>query len=127
VSKDFADTFIQVVAAQAEGRKGGNVFKMVTEASGAAPQTFTPDIAMKMMNTIGGEMAEFQRAQVTWVDIHREHDTFYNKVFLGFFNYSSLIGRERLEPPKVVTSSVAKEAMKTGELNDDILGSEKDK
>jgi len=125
VNQDFAETFIKVVAAQAEGRKGGSLFKSVTEASGAAPQTFTPEIANKMMNTIAGEMAEFQRSQLMWVDIHREHDTFYNQVFLGFFNYSSIIGRERMEAPKVITSSVSKEAMQTGELDDDILGTKK--
>lgn len=121
VTREFADTFIKVEATRAQGRTGGNLFKMVTEASGNVPQGFNPELASSMANAISGEIAEFKRAQDTWIDVHRQHDEFYDKTFLGFFAYRQIIGRERLDPPKVISSSLTKEAMATGVMEDNIL------
>ena len=121
VNQEFAENFIKAAATLAEGRKGGDMFKMVTEAGGA-PQGFTPELAMKMMNSTAGEMAEFKRAQDTWVDKFRAHDTFYDEyIFLGLTTNGNLCGRDRLEAPNVISSGVTKEAMATGVMDDDIL------
>ena len=123
VSKDFADTFIKVVAMNAEGRKGGSIFKSVTESSGNVVQGFNPELASKMMNSIEGKMAEFTRAQNVWGDVWREYETYLSTQPQGLF--LSMIGRKSLPKPIMITSSVAKEAMETGKLDDDILGRKK--
>jgi hypothetical protein len=119
VSKDFADTFIKVVAMNAEGRKGGTIFKSVTESSGNVIQGFTPELSMKMMNSIEGKMSEFKRAQDVWVDIWREH-----KTFCATMPNSFIVGSRVFPKPEVISSDAAKEAMKTGKLSDNILGAE---
>lgn len=117
VSKDFADTFVKCVVAQSEGRKGGGLFKMVTEASGNVNQGFTPELASKMMNSIEGKMAEFKRAQDVYTDVWREH-----KTFCSTMPNALLVGAKVMPKPVVISSEVSKEAMKTGKLNDDVLG-----
>lgn len=116
VSKEFADTFIKCVAMQAEGRKGGSLFKSVTEASGNTPQAFTPELANKMMNSIEGKMAEFKRSQDVWVDVWREH-----KTYCSMYPRSFLVGGRVFPAPNVISSGETKEAMATGVMSDDIL------
>lgn len=115
VSNEFAETFIKVAAANAEGRKGGSMFKMVTEASGAA-QGFTPEISAKMMNTISGNLAEYKRSQDTFVDIWREQNA-YCKIFP---NSILLAGQEKPEP-KIISSAAVKTAIETGQMDDKLL------
>jgi hypothetical protein len=115
VNKEFAETYIKVAATQADGRKGGNMFKMVTEASGAV-QGFTPEISAKMMNTISGNLAEYKRAQDTFIDIWREQNAFCTK-----FPNSLIVGGKGKPEPQVISSSAVKEAIKTGTLEDKLL------
>ena len=117
VNKDFADTFVKCVAMQAEGRKGGSLFKMVTESSGNVIQGFTPELASKMMNSIEGKMNEFKRAQDVYVDVWREH-----KTFCSVMPNSLFVGAKVLPQPVVISSNSSKEAMETGRLSDNIIG-----
>jgi hypothetical protein len=116
VNKDFADTFIKCVAMAAEGRKGGSLFKMVTEASGNANQGFTPELASKMMNSIEGKMNEFKRSQDVLTDVWREHKTYCMTMPNSF-----LIAGKVFPKPVVISSEASKEAMQTGKLNDNVL------
>lgn len=117
VSKEFAETFVKCVALQAEGRKGGSLFKSVTEASGNTPQAFTPELASKMMNSIEGKLSEFKRAQDVWVDVWREHKTYCSTMPNAIF-----VGGKVFPKPQVISSEVSKAAMESGKLTDKVLG-----
>jgi hypothetical protein len=116
VNSQFAETFIKCMATQAEGRKGGGLFKMVTEASGGAPQTFTPDVSLRMMASIDGKLAEFKRAQDVWIDVWREHKTFCSLMPQSWFLKSRVFPE-----PNVISSESSKESMKSGKMDDEIL------
>jgi hypothetical protein len=122
VSSEFAETFIKCVAMQSEGRKGGSLFKSVTEASGNAIQGFTPELAMKMMNSIEGKMAEFKRSQDVVLDVYREH-----KTYCQIMPNSIFLAGKVLPEPKVISSSEAKNAIATGMMEDNIIGGNKNK
>ena len=114
VNQMFADSFLKVVTATTEGRKGGNFMKWTQESSsklGMDNETF-----MKMMNAIEGQIASFQRSQQVLADIWREHKTWIEDPW-----HSWLVGDRVLKEPVMVTSEVTKEAMQSGKLNDDLL------
>jgi hypothetical protein len=91
INKEFAETFIKAIQELTKGREGGGLFKMVSEASGSVPQTFTPEIAADMMNTISGEVSRFKRSQDTMVDVWREHTRYCQSFPQRFFVGSMLI------------------------------------
>lgn len=117
INKEFADTFIRVIQELARGREGGGLFKMVSEASGSVPQTFTPEVAMDMMNSISGEVSRFKRSQDTMVDIWREHTRYCQSLPQRF-----LIGGMLLPEPEVISATETKEAMETKILETDMFG-----
>jgi len=116
INREFAETFLQCAQTNVEGRKGGSLFKSVQEASGNVPQTFTPELAVAMMNTISGELAAFKRSQDTLVDVWREHETFCKKMPNSFF-----VGGRSLPEPVVISSTTSKETMETKILEDNLL------
>jgi hypothetical protein len=113
-NKDFADNFIKNTVAISDGRKGGSVFKMVTEAAGA-PQGFNPELAMKMMNAIEGNISEFKRAQDMMLERYNDHKTFCTDPWRRW-----LIGGKVKPEPIIVSSGDTKEAVKTGLMSDEI-------
>lgn len=113
-NKEFADNFIKNTVAISDGRKGGSVFKMVTEASGA-PQGFNPDLAMKMMNAIEGNVSEFKRAQEMMLEQYNTHKTYCTDPWRRW-----LIGGKVKPEPIIVSSGETKEAVKTGLMADEI-------
>lgn len=114
VKESFANDFIKVVAAQAEGRKGGSLVKLNAEA--ANKLGITPEIYMTMMNSISGEMDNFKRSQDTFTDIWREHETWCTDPY-----HAWLIGNRVKPRPEMISSEVAKEAMQTKKLGDGLL------
>lgn len=122
VSSEFAETFIKVATANASGRAGGSIFKSVTEASGNVNQGFTPELAMKMMNSIEGKMAEFKRSQDIMLDVYREH-----KSYCQIMPNSIFLAGKVMPEPKVISSSEAKNAIATGMMDDNIIGGNKNK
>jgi len=117
INKEFADTFIRAIQEIARGREGGGLFKMVSEASGSVPQTFTPELAMDMMNSISGEVSRFKRSQDTMVDVWREHTRYCQSLPQRFF-----VGGRLLPEPEVISATATKEAMETKVLETDMFG-----
>ncbi len=114
VTKKFADDFIKVAQTQSEGRKGGGLIKVSTEANSLG---IKPDLYKKMMNTISGNLSEFKRSQDVLTDVWREHKTFCQK-----FPNSLMVGSKIQTKPEMISSSVTKEAIKTKQLDDNLLG-----
>lgn len=114
VTKDYADAVIKSISENQKGRVGGSFVKVTTEG---AVQNISTDLYGKMMNSIEGKLAEFQRAQNERNDVWRQHKKYCTTMPQSWF----LKGRV-FPAPTMITSSVSKEAMKTGILDDDVLG-----
>lgn len=115
VTQEYADKFIAVVSEQAEGRKGGTLFKSSTESQSLG---LTPDLYKSMLASIEGQLQEFKRAQDTLTDVWREHKTYCETAPNSFF----VSGRVKPKP-EMVSSEVTKTAIKTGKLDDNVLES----
>ena len=118
VQRNFADDFIKVVASQASGRTGGALFKANTEA--ANKLGVSTELYAKMMNAIEGKLAEFKRSQDVLTDRWREHtdycqDPYHNILWLS-------LETKVKSRPEMITSDVAKDAMNTKRLDDNLLG-----
>lgn len=112
VTREFAAAFIEVVSTQVEGRQGGALLRAHTEA----PANFGPDLYQTMLASIQGELDDFTRAQNTLTDVWRQHadhcETMPNSLFVG----------SRVHPkPQMITSATVNEAVRTGELDNNLL------
>lgn len=114
VTESFAEDFIKVASVQSDGRKGGGLLKFSTESQSLG---ITPELYATMLASIQGELDDFTRQQNTLTDIWREHTTYCEQ-----FPNRFLIGGEVNPKPEMITSTISKDAMKTGELNDNLLG-----
>jgi hypothetical protein len=132
-TKEWADKFIAVVSKQAEGRSGmsgrvkggGTGGVAAVAASGGTGFTFAresealgipQDLYLKLSNSIEGKLAEFKRSQDVLTDVWRSH-----KTHCQVFPNSLFVGDKVKEKPEMISSEVAKEAMKTKKLDDDLL------
>ncbi|MEN9359019.1 MAG: hypothetical protein RL095_554 [Verrucomicrobiota bacterium] len=113
VSDDFAKRYIEAVQSQASGRSGGGLVKLSTEASALG---MPPEIFSRLNASIEGQMAEYAKSQSFVQDIWREHTTHCSKAP----NFLLLKSRVRKQP-EVISSEGAKEAVKSGKLEDNLL------
>ena len=120
VTREFADKFIQSVAMQTEGRKGGALFKSSAEAANKLGMDSA--MYMKMANSIEGQLAKFKRSQDVLTDVWREH-----KTHCEVFPNSIFVGDRVKEKPEMISSKATKAAIETKELDDDLLGGDKKK
>ena len=67
--------------------------------------------------SIQGELDDFSRQQNVLTDVWREHTTYCER-----FPNRFLIGGQIHPKPQMVTSKITKDAMITGELDDNLLG-----
>lgn len=119
VTKDWADKFIQSVAMQSEGRKGGNgslvSAKVVTESANLG---IPSELYVKLANTIEGNLSEYKNAQDKLTDLWREHNTYCNqmpqRIFIGHY-------ADQVKKPEMISSLTVKEAIQTKKLDDNLL------
>jgi hypothetical protein len=113
VTRESADKVIAAIAAQTEGRKGGSLFKSVTES----PVSGMPlDMYKAMFASIEGNLAEYKRAQDTLTDVWREHATYCQVAPNSWFVSGKLKPK-----PEMISSDAVKSAIATGKLEDDVL------
>ncbi len=127
-TKEWADKFIAVVAEQSEGRPGsfaksdsppagsgllalGGTGYRESESLGI-PQ----ELYLKLANAIEGKLAEFKRSQDVLTDVWRQHQAHCEDPW-----HEWLIGDKMQPKPEMITSAVAKEAVETKMLDDDLL------
>jgi len=135
-TKEWADTFIAVVAEQAKGRTGmsaqvptaevskgsaavaavtagGTAFQFgrESEALGIPPALFT-----QLANSIEGKLAEFKRSQDVLTDVWREHATYCQKLPNRW-----VIGGKIKPKPEMITSEITKSAVQTKVLDDNLM------
>lgn len=115
VTKEYADNFLKVVTANAEGRKGGMGMKWVQESS--VKLGIDEKIFLDMMNTVEGQVAGFATSQRMLVDIWREHATWCQNPWRNW-----IIGDRAMREPEMITSEVAKDAVRTKKMDDNLLG-----
>lgn len=119
VTGEFADAFVKTVQAQAEGRKGGDGsmvgVKLNTESSALG---ISPDLYRQMANSISGELNEYKISQDRLTDIWREHTSYCEKIPYKWFIGDKI---NSISEPIMITSASAKEAEKTGVLEDNLL------
>jgi hypothetical protein len=113
ITKEYAEDFIKVEIARAQGRTGGGLVKVSTEASASG---MTPQLHQAMMNTISGNLAEYQRAQSKLADIWQQQYTFCTSYPARIFVLN------RIKPkPVMISSSSTKTAVETGVQEDNLL------
>ena len=112
-TREWADKFIAVVAAQSQGRQGGSMFKATAESNTLG---LAPDLFRQLMNSIEGKLEEFKRSQDTLTDIWQTHKTFCEK-----FPASIVIGDKIKPKPRMISSDATKEAIESGKLDDDLI------
>ena len=115
-TREFADKFIAVVAKQAEGRTGGGMFKFNKESESLG---LSPDMYMKLANSIEGQTHAFKRSQDTLTDIWQTHKTFcenpwHNILGLNMVQYVH-------EKPEMIISAETKEAVKTKQMTEELF------
>lgn len=116
VAKFERKTVIEMIDAVTQGRVGGSLFKSFQESSAGqvSPQLFQDVIA-----TIGGKRDEFTRSQQNIMQIVAEHEKLREKIPSNW-----VVGSRNALTFTVVSSSSAKETMKTGTDDRDLLADE---
>lgn len=114
LTTEYADKFIAVVQANAEGRKGGGLLKFSTESN--AKIGIDDKMYTEMSNSIAGELDNFKRAQNTLTDIWQVHKTYCKQMPNCF-----IIGGKVKSKPEMISSEITKEAIKTKKLSDDVM------
>lgn len=114
VTEEYADTFLEVVQSQAGGRSGGGLLKLNRESESLG---IPAQLYQTMLVSIQGELDDFSRQQNVLTDVWREHTTYCER-----FPNRFLIGGQIHPKPQMVTSKITKDAMITGELDDNLLG-----
>lgn len=138
---EWADKFIKVVMAQAQGRSGvinggGVEAGSVTKANSAAVAAavggvgvnvsresealgIPSDLYLKLANAIEGQLAEFTRQQDTLTDIWREHTAYCQD---PYHNWMGLVMASKVKPkPEMITSQEAKDAVKTKKMDEKLF------
>lgn len=113
---EWAEKFIRVVIAQAQGRTGGKPSTMsgglgINVSRESESLGIPSDLYMKLSNAIEGNIADFTRQQDVLTDIWREHTAFCQNPFNNMFGLNMSI---KVKPkPEMITSQEAKDAVKT--------------
>lgn len=113
IQEQYKETFLSGLAAVAEGRKGGSLFKMSTESS--SQLGLSEKVFQDMMHSIDGKRAELMREQKVWVDVWKEHKTLCEDPIKGF-----VVGDKILPEPKIIVSTRTQNAAETG-IDDETL------
>lgn len=107
VTEEGADLIIHAIQANASGRNGGDVFKMVTEA--------VPNVDLSLhknlMNIISATSENFNSRQKELLALKTAHDTLIRS-FPGNLIFM-MLGKSVIEVP-IVTSSAVEQAYATG-------------
>lgn len=114
ITKESADQVIRAVMAQTEGRKGGSIFKSVTESPVSG---MSLDMYKSMTASIEGQLAAFKRSQDTLTDIWREHRTYCEVAPNSWF-----VGEEIKPKPEMISSDITKSIISSKQQDDDLLG-----
>jgi uncharacterized membrane-anchored protein YhcB (DUF1043 family) len=85
------------------------LFKFVTESN----PNFTPELFVKLANSIESQRTEFAMVQVALIDLNREHGLLLTKIPSKWF----LMGRKSIDI-KLVTSTDTDKAFNTGKEDD---------
>jgi len=139
---EWADKFIKVVLAQAQGRSGslqndgstgGMVAGKVNSAALAAAVGgvgvnvsreseslgIPPTLYMQLANAIEGNLDEFARSQDTLTDIWREHLAYCLDPYHNWFGVS-LSGKVKPKP-EMITSQETKDAVSVKKMNEKLF------
>ena len=114
VTKEYSEAIIRSIMENQKGRVGGSFIKVTTEGS---VQNISPELYSKMMSSIEGKLAEFERSQNVLNDVWTQH-----KIWCTTQPRSFILSGRVLPKPVMVTSSVSKKAMETGILEDNVIG-----
>ena len=112
VTDEYKDTFKEIYPQLIEGRYSqgdGSLMKMIQESN----PTFDTSLYKDLMQSIEVERASFQTSQERMLDIIREHKTLCNRFPAKFF----ISDKQEIEYT-VISSSISKATMQTGEDND---------
>jgi len=109
IKNDYAKETQSLMQAAVEGRKGGDLFKMVTESM----QGLDPSIYKDLLATIEGKRDQFKRSQDMQISIKNEHDNMRTQ-----FPASLICGSRPEIVLKLVTSSKTEESFETGREDD---------
>lgn len=138
---EWADKFIKVVMAQAQGRSGvvngaGVEAGAVTKANSAAVAAavggvgvnvsreseslgLPPELYLKLSNAIEGQLANFSRQQDTLTDIWREHLAYCKD---PYHNWLGLDLASKIKPkPEMITSQDTKDAVSTKKMDEKLF------
>lgn len=106
------ETVTKIIDAAVAGRDGGSLFKTVSEQYPSIDQ----ELFKEVMATIGGKRDEFTRSQQTLAQIKADHDNLRQHT-----PSSWVVGSRQPLEFTIVSSSSAKETMKTGVDNDTLI------
>lgn len=110
----------ELVKALVQGRSGGFV-RLIHESNPNA--AFTREQFTDLSNSVETQREGFFREQNKMVDLVRENQNMYDRVFSGLI--LSMCGREKLDDPEIISSSTAKGIMDSKKENDIDLNLEK--
>lgn len=120
VGDEYKSGFIASIAAAAEGRKGGTLFKSVQENMPG----LAPDLYREIMATIEGKRDMLKREMDTEVDVARQFNTLIEK--WNIFPFGMFLGDTTLIDAKIITSGRTSNAWESGQ-DDEVSLREKPK
>lgn len=117
VAKLERNTVIKMMDAAVEGRKGGDLFKMVTEQPGTT--NLDPSLFREVVATIEGQRDQFARSQQVIMQIVKEHKDLRLKI-----PSSWVVGNRQELVYTVVSSTGTKDTMTSGVDDRNLIESE---
>ncbi len=109
ITKEYEKTWKDAIELSVQGRDGGEVFKMVTEAY----PNLSTELFKEVMATIDGERDKLKASQDKLADIQREHNNMLDK-----FPSSLIVGGRERVVFTLVTSTNTQKMLTTGKEDD---------
>lgn len=110
VSAQYKDDFLEVVRAQTEGRKGGDMMKFIQEVAPNLDASLYRDVA----NAIESQRTGFLNSEVELLSIKQQHDNLRLQIPSSLF-----VGGRAALKYDVITSARTERAFETGQDDSD--------